>query len=37
MEVAMTVLSRHSLFASALLSALLPSAALFAADKPKEV
>ncbi len=31
------MLSRRSLFASALLVGLLPSAALFAADKPKEI
>jgi sulfonate transport system substrate-binding protein len=33
----MTVFSRRSLFASALLVGLLPSASLFAADKPKEI
>ena len=37
LEVAMTILSRRSLFASALLAGLIPSAALFAADKPKEI
>jgi len=33
----MTLFSRHSLFASVLAVGLLPSAALFAADKPKEI
>jgi sulfonate transport system substrate-binding protein len=33
----MTLLSRRSLFASALVVGLLPSASLFAADKPKEI
>jgi sulfonate transport system substrate-binding protein len=33
----MTVFSRRTLFASALLVGLLPSASLFAADKPKEI
>jgi len=37
MEVSMTLFSRHSLFASVLAVGLLPSAALFAADKPKEI
>jgi sulfonate transport system substrate-binding protein len=36
-EIVMTLFSRRSLFASALLVALLPSASLFAADKPKEI
>src|SRR5882672_8317731 len=33
----MTVLSRRSLFVSALLAGLIPSASLLAADKPKEI
>src|SRR5215471_20008995 len=33
----MTVLSRRSIFASALLAGLLPTASLLAADKPKEI
>ncbi len=36
-ELVMTVFSRRSLFASALLVGLLPSTALLAADKPKEI
>ena len=36
-ELVMTVFSRRSLFASALLAGLLPSTALLAADKPKEI
>jgi sulfonate transport system substrate-binding protein len=37
MEVSMTLFSRHSLFVSVLAVGLLPSAALFAADKPKTI
>jgi sulfonate transport system substrate-binding protein len=37
MEVLMTLFSRRSIFASALLVGLLPSATLFAADNPKEI
>ena len=37
MEVIMTLLSRRMLLASALLVALTPSSALFAADNPKEM
>ena len=36
-ELVMTVFSRRSIFASALLAGLLPSTALLAADKPKEI
>jgi sulfonate transport system substrate-binding protein len=37
MEVSMTLFSRHSLFASVIAIGLLPSATLFAADKPKTI